>query len=35
LERFEGGDGVWRSNRDGKRGVKVEDGEAKGKEMWQ
>jgi molybdopterin synthase catalytic subunit len=33
LERFEGGDGVWRSNRDGKRGVKVEDGEAKGKEM--
>jgi molybdopterin synthase catalytic subunit len=29
LERFEGGEGVWRSNRDGKRGVKVEDGKEK------
>jgi molybdopterin synthase catalytic subunit len=25
LERFEGGDGVWRANRDGAIGVKVED----------
>ena len=26
LERFEGGEGVWRANRDGQKGVKVEDG---------
>ncbi|KAF2709578.1 MoaE-domain-containing protein [Pleomassaria siparia CBS 279.74] len=26
LERFEGGDGIWRANRDGTMGVKVEDG---------
>jgi len=27
LERFEGGEGVWRSNRDGAKGVKVEEKE--------
>jgi molybdopterin synthase catalytic subunit len=27
LERFEGGEGVWRANRDGAVGVKVEEGE--------
>jgi len=27
LERFEGGEGVWRANRDGQKGVKVVDGE--------
>ncbi|KAF2022128.1 molybdenum cofactor synthesis protein-like protein 2 large subunit [Aaosphaeria arxii CBS 175.79] len=27
LERFEGGEGVWRANRDGVMGVRVEDGE--------
>ncbi|KAF9735022.1 hypothetical protein PMIN06_000794 [Paraphaeosphaeria minitans] len=27
LERFEGGDGVWRANRDGVMGVKVGEGE--------
>jgi molybdopterin synthase catalytic subunit len=26
LERFEGGEGVWRANRDGAVGVKVEEG---------
>ncbi|CAO2657560.1 Nn.00g036860.m01.CDS01 [Neocucurbitaria sp. VM-36] len=26
LERFEGGEGVWRANRDGKRGERVDDG---------
>ncbi|KAF2691833.1 Molybdopterin biosynthesis MoaE [Lentithecium fluviatile CBS 122367] len=31
LERFEGGEGVWRANRDGVMGVKVED-ESGGKE---
>lgn len=32
LERFEGGDGVWRANRDGVMGVKVNDDEEAGKE---
>ncbi|KAF1948571.1 Molybdopterin biosynthesis MoaE [Byssothecium circinans] len=27
LERFEGGEGVWRANRDGVMGVKVDEGE--------
>jgi molybdopterin synthase catalytic subunit len=27
LERFEGGEGVWRANRDGAVGVKVDEGE--------
>ncbi|CAI6335594.1 unnamed protein product [Periconia digitata] len=27
LERFEGGEGVWRANRDGAAGVKVDEGE--------
>ena len=27
LERFEGGEGVWRANRDGQKGVKVGDGD--------
>ncbi|KAF2877010.1 molybdenum cofactor synthesis protein-like protein 2 large subunit [Massariosphaeria phaeospora] len=31
LERFEGGEGVWRANRDGVMGVKVEEGLGKGK----
>jgi molybdopterin synthase catalytic subunit len=29
LERFEGGDGVWRANRDGAMGVKVPKEEEK------
>jgi molybdopterin synthase catalytic subunit len=29
LEKFEGGTGVWRANRDGAKGVKVEDGDEK------
>ncbi|KAF2132269.1 Molybdopterin biosynthesis MoaE [Dothidotthia symphoricarpi CBS 119687] len=32
LERFEGGEGVWRSNRDGGVGVRVEEGEKEEKE---
>ncbi|KAI8937460.1 hypothetical protein NX059_005181 [Plenodomus lindquistii] len=30
LERFEGGEGVWRANRDGAVGVRVDDGEGEG-----
>ncbi|KAF1841819.1 MoaE-domain-containing protein [Cucurbitaria berberidis CBS 394.84] len=30
LERFEGGDGVWRANRDGVMGVKIDEGGKKG-----
>jgi molybdopterin synthase catalytic subunit len=32
LERFEGGEGVWRANRDGAVGVRVDDGEKGGEE---
>ncbi|KAF2110089.1 Molybdopterin biosynthesis MoaE [Lophiotrema nucula] len=30
LERFEGGEGVWRANRDGVMGVKIEEGKEEG-----